>query len=115
MQEDKEVAGLLNAVPGSFEWRMDWMQEHKMDDGCTGCTNAVPVVWLPAGQSLQNTLEDGWSWRTRMVGDMGRSCNKGEQAWVQGKGRQVKAWQMRTRRYSTTGRHMKLAGLWPGP
>jgi len=48
----KEVAGLLNAVPGSFEWmdakhKMDWMQTmHRL-------RNAVLVVWLPAGQSLQ--------------------------------------------------------------
>ena len=72
---------------------------HSGMDGCrtqngrTGCSNAVPVVWLPAGQSLQNT-GDGPGTHGWMV-TWGK-CNKGKQAWGQDKGRQVEAWQMRT-------------------
>ena len=50
MQE--EVARLLNAVPGSFEWMDAKTSEH------TGCSNAVPVYGCLQG-SLGKRLLDG--------------------------------------------------------
>jgi len=32
---------------------MQQREDAKTQKRCTGCTNAVPVMWLPAGQSLQ--------------------------------------------------------------